>query len=61
VVTDREAAWDELLDATPAGWYVGEPSYHNERREWVLYALIPPSGPSPATVSASGRPSPTRS
>ncbi|MDP8905504.1 MAG: hypothetical protein M3N29_09390 [Chloroflexota bacterium] len=27
--------------ATPAGWYVGRPSYHDERREWVMYAFDP--------------------
>ena len=38
---DGEQAWDELLEAKPAGWYVGQPSYHNERSEWVLYAFDP--------------------
>jgi hypothetical protein len=25
----------------PAGWYVGRPSYHPERDEWLLYAFDP--------------------
>jgi len=40
-VSDGEQAWAELLEAKPAGWYVGQPSYHNERQEWVLYAFDP--------------------
>ncbi|HUG47929.1 MAG TPA: hypothetical protein VMP67_05900 [Candidatus Limnocylindria bacterium] len=39
--TEREKAWAELLEATPAGWYVGQPSYRDERREWLLYAFDP--------------------
>jgi hypothetical protein len=39
--TDREAAWDELHAALPPVWVVGSPSYHDERREWVLYAFDP--------------------
>jgi len=38
-VTEFEAAWNAVHDATPAGWYVGRPSYHNERRQWVQYAF----------------------
>ncbi len=34
-------AWDALLEATPPGWYVGRPSYHDRRREWVKYAFDP--------------------
>jgi hypothetical protein len=30
---NREAAWDELLAATPPGWYVGRPSPQDERGE----------------------------
>jgi predicted HAD superfamily Cof-like phosphohydrolase len=40
-----EAAWRELLDATPPGWYVGRPSYQDERREWLLYAFDPSERP----------------
>lgn len=36
-VDDRERAWSALLEATPAGWYVGTPVYHVEREQWVLY------------------------
>jgi hypothetical protein len=36
-----EAAWDALHAATPRGWYVGSPSYHDERNEWLMYAFDP--------------------
>jgi hypothetical protein len=32
---DLEAAWDDLHDAKPPGWFVGRPSYDEGRREWV--------------------------
>ncbi len=38
-------AWDELHDATPVGWQVGRPYYHDERREWVMYAFDPSERP----------------
>ncbi len=39
---NREAAWDELLAATSAGWYVGRPSRHDERGgERQKYAFDP--------------------
>ena len=39
-VTDEEvaAAWEELHDATPSGWFVGRPSHDERRDEWALYA-----------------------
>ncbi len=40
-----EAASNALHDATPAGWHVGRPSYHNERRQWVQYAFDPSERP----------------
>jgi hypothetical protein len=36
---DLEAAWAAVHDATPADWYVGRPSYHDERHEWVIYGF----------------------
>jgi hypothetical protein len=36
---DLEAAWGEVHDATPPDWYVGRPSYHDERHEWTMYAF----------------------
>jgi len=36
-----EEAWDALHAVEPPGWYVGRPSYHDERREWLLYAFDP--------------------
>jgi len=38
-------AWSDLHDATPAGWYIGRPSYHDERREWLQYAYDPSERP----------------
>ncbi len=40
-MSKREEAWSELHAATPAGWYVGQPSYHDERNEWLMYAFDP--------------------
>ena len=37
--TDLEAAWDELHDAKPDGWFVGPPTYVEDRREWEQYAF----------------------
>jgi hypothetical protein len=28
-----ESAWDAVHDATPTDWYVGRPSYHDERHD----------------------------
>jgi hypothetical protein len=44
-MSERERARDELLAAAPPGWFVGPPSYHDERREWVLYAYDPSERP----------------
>jgi hypothetical protein len=33
--------WDTLHAATPSGWYVGTPSYYDERNEWLVYAFDP--------------------
>jgi hypothetical protein len=42
---ELEEAWDALLAVTPPGWYVGGPSYHLERDEWLLYAFDPSERP----------------
>lgn len=42
---DLEEAWNAVHDATPAGWYVGRPSLHNERQQWVQYAYDPSERP----------------
>lgn len=42
---ERHAAWHELHAATPPGWYVGRPMYHDERREWQIYAFDPSERP----------------
>ncbi len=36
----REAAWDAVHDALPAGWTVARPSHHIEAQErhWHVYA-----------------------
>jgi hypothetical protein len=36
---ELEDAWAAVHAATPDGWYVGRPSEHPERREWVMYAF----------------------
>lgn len=41
MIAEREEAWAELHAATASGWWVGQPSYHNERRVWLLYAFDP--------------------
>jgi hypothetical protein len=39
-MTDElERAWAAVHAATPEGWYVGRPSEHPERREWVMFAF----------------------
>ena len=38
---DLGAAWAAIHDATPAGSFVGRPSYHDERHEWTQYAFDP--------------------
>ena len=42
---DLEEAWSALHDATPAGWYVGRPTYYDERRQWHQYAFDPSERP----------------
>ena len=32
-------AWGAVHDATPPDWYVGRPSYHDERNTWEQYAF----------------------
>ena len=39
--TDLEDAWDDLQDATLAGWYIGRPSYDEGRHVWEQYAFDP--------------------
>lgn len=38
---DLEDAWGDLHDATPAGLFVGRPSYDEGRRVWEHYAFDP--------------------
>jgi len=49
---DLEAAWAAVHDATPPSWFVGQPSYHPEGREWVMYAFDPSE---PAAVGVRSR------
>ncbi len=44
-MTDLEEPWNAVHEDTPAGWYVGRPSYHDERREWVMNAFDPSERP----------------
>jgi hypothetical protein len=36
---DLEAAWSELHDATPPGWFIGPTAYDGRRDEWSLYSF----------------------
>jgi len=38
VTSDLEPLWDELSHATPPGWRVGRPSFHDEVDAWEQYA-----------------------
>ncbi len=40
-----EEAWDAIHAVLPAGWYVGRPSEHPERRGWIMYAFDPTERP----------------
>jgi len=44
-MSGRDDAWDTLRAALPPGWVTGRPSYHDERREWLLYAYDPRERP----------------
>jgi hypothetical protein len=39
--TDLDAAWSDLHDAKPDGWFVGRPSYDEGRKVWEQYAFDP--------------------
>jgi hypothetical protein len=45
LIADLEDAWAAVHRALPAGWTVGSPSYHDERREWLMYAFDPSERP----------------
>lgn len=34
-------AWDAIRAVTPAGWYVGRPTWNDGQRVWEQYALDP--------------------
>ncbi len=40
-----EEAWDAIHAVLPAGWYVGRPTYYDERRQWHQYAFDPSERP----------------
>ncbi len=40
-MSELDAAWEAVHAALPVGWYVGRPSYHDERDEWLQYAFHP--------------------
>jgi hypothetical protein len=54
-VSDLKDAWDALQAMTPSGWYVGRPSYHLERDQWLLYALDPSERAVVGSGAVSGR------
>jgi hypothetical protein len=37
--TDLEAAWSELHDAMPSGWFVGRPTFRHDLDGWEQYAF----------------------
>jgi hypothetical protein len=41
VPSNLALAWAALHFAKPPGWYVGNPTFHNERNEWQLFAYDP--------------------
>lgn len=41
---DLATAWDELHTATPPGWQVGRPYFHDETDWWEQYAWLPRGG-----------------
>ena len=45
MTTTLQEAWNAVRDATPAGWHVGRPSLHSERRQWIMYASDPSGRP----------------
>ena len=47
-------AWEGLHAALPSRWYVGCPSYHDERNEWVLYTFDRSERPVQGSGSGSG-------
>lgn len=42
-----EEADAELLEAVPPGWFVGRPTFHEERGVWVQYAFDTTERPRP--------------
>lgn len=44
-MTDLEGAWADVHDATPSGWYVGRPTYHERYGHWEQYAYDPSERP----------------
>ena len=38
-MTDLAAAWDELHDVKPDGWYVGPTTHEEHRHESTMYAF----------------------
>jgi hypothetical protein len=44
-MTEREDAWTALLADLSLRWCVGQPSYHLERDEWLVYAFDPSERP----------------
>ena len=55
-MTDREAAWDAVHEALPAGWTVGPPTYDFGVRGWSVTArsLAHRRNRPPQTVTGTG-------
>ncbi len=41
-----EAAWNEIHAASPRGWHIGRPYWHDEVGCWEQYAFDPSEHPS---------------
>ena len=44
-MTDLEAAWAAVHDATPPGWYVGRPGFEERYNQWSMRAFDPSETP----------------
>ena len=45
------AAWDEIHEHTPPGWFVGQPGYEERYRQWSMFAFDTTETPADGTRS----------
>jgi hypothetical protein len=58
--SELEEAWDALHAATPAGWYVRRPSYHDKQARMAAVRLLPGRAALRAAIRAATRSGPRR-